>query len=134
MTTGQIETGAGANNEPDAVHLLTPGRVAEWVVSAQPGARMLYHQGLYAGGLDGDRGDLNLLLQAYESRGMVYLVQRRRRGTDALDLPGFDYLAVRSSRPKLPDEAHDGARPRKLASLHAQAEALFAHNGRRAMA
>lgn len=126
MDIGQIETGAGAPEDAFAGPRLSPGKLADWVHQAQPGARLIYNRGLHAGG---EERAINALLQAYEARGMLYLVQRRRCGVEALDLPGFDYLAVRSSRPSLPDKE---IKPKRIPSVAAQAETLFANNGRRA--
>jgi hypothetical protein len=103
MEQQHIPAGASGGKPLDAA------RLDAWVAAAQPRARLLYHVGYHAG----DAGHALLeRLRRHEARGMLYLVQQRReRG-------GFDYLAVRSSRPA------GAGRPRR-AGLHEQARALF---------
>lgn len=91
-----------------------------WIVDAQPGARLVYYTGTFAG--EGSPR-LNGMLLAEEARGMLYLVQQRRRGTGPGG-SGFDYIAIRSSRP-----ATAGKTPRPK-SLREQVEALFERGGR----
>jgi len=92
-------------------------RLQQWLEQAQPNARLIYFTGETAGhGIEA----VNERLHAEERRGMIFLVQQRRGPTQT----GFDYVAVRSSRPAT------ARPPRPPAGLHEQAEALFKRGGR----
>jgi hypothetical protein len=97
---------------------IDPPMLADWLRRAQPGARICYFTGLSAA-----HGNKVLNDRLYEEaeRGMLYLVQKRRRGADGSPRD-FDYLAIRSSRP-----VHDGrgAAARRPRSIGEQADALF---------
>jgi hypothetical protein len=99
MDQGRSGNGASASGKLDAA------RLDAWIEDAQPGAQIVYHSGNFAVAAGhGDQLDVSLdalrsTLQKEEGRGMLYLVQRKRRGFEARIVPGFDYLAIRSSRP-----------------------------------
>jgi len=96
---------------------LTVKRFEEWLRGAQPGARLVYHTGFYAG----DAGEeLNLRLNAERVRGMVYLHVRRRT-----DLRGYDYIAARTTR----SIADGRPRPNFAATMAEQARAWAAKGG-----
>lgn len=89
-----------------------------WLEEAQPGARIVYFHGFYAG--HGNSG-LNERLLAEEGRGMLYLVQDHRAMTDY----GYDYVAIRSSRP------FKGPVPKTLSEqARAEGERAFRSSGR----
>lgn len=71
---------------------LSVTKVGAWIEAAQPGARLVYFHGVFAG--HGSEA-VNDLLRGEAARGMVFLVQDWR----ARDVDGHDYVAIRSSRP-----------------------------------
>lgn len=70
-------------------------RLVDWINGAQPNARLVYFHGRFAD--DGSKS-LNERLHREAERGMIYLVQDKRTE----DHWGWDYVAVRSSRPADP--------------------------------
>jgi hypothetical protein len=93
-------------------------RLNAWIEEAQPGARIVYFHGRFAG--DGDKA-VNAQLLAEEERGMIFLFQDRRSTSEV----GHDYVAERSSRP------FKGARPLTMAEqARAEGERAFRSSGR----
>lgn len=101
------------------VPALTPGKLQEWIAGAQPGAQLCYFTGLFAG----HAGDVAGAVLAAAEAEMLHPVQRvRRTAAGARAADGYDYIAIRSSRP-----AQGGGRARP--SLQDQVEAAFARPG-----
>lgn len=125
MTAAQASS-AGANGADGGlpmhvpVHVLTVAKLEAWLAQAQPGARICYYRGCFAG-----EGNpiLNDRLQTEAARGMLYLVQRRRPWAVG---GGFDYLAIRSSRPAPGSAQALAPNPRRVATLTEEVERAFA--------
>jgi hypothetical protein len=92
MSVHNQSAGRGKGSSGDAsLSLVTPASLQAWIEGAQPGAQIRYYSGHFAG--EGSEA-VNDALRLAESRGLIFLVQRRR----AQWLGGYDYLAIRSSR------------------------------------
>lgn len=88
MHGGRVEQGA---NRGVARRQLNREELLEWVLAAQPGARLLYGNGEHASHVASE--EVNDELKKLESQGYIYLFQGKA------DPPRFtrDYIAQRSS-------------------------------------